>query len=78
MIGVFLYEWLTDMIRKSDAEKIIRKVSLNSARSSGQKINTWVSNIIRNTTRSPTEAGSSTEGHPRMGTSPRKGLDGDV
>jgi len=78
MIGVFLYEWLTDMIRKSDAEKIIRKVSLNSARSSGRKINTWVSNIINNASWPPTEAGSSTEGPPRMDTSPRKSLNGDV
>lgn len=65
------------MIRKEDGERIMRKNYIAAARSSSNKINSWISDILRNATRPPTEAGSSTEGPPSMGTPPWKGLRGD-
>lgn len=66
------------MIKKSQAQEIIKRDRQKDARNSSSKMNQWISDIMNEVVSTPMEAGSSMEGPPSMDTPPWKGTHGDA
>lgn len=66
------------MIKKGQAEEIIRKDQIAASRRSSKKMNDWVSKIMREAVPTAMETPASMEGPPSMDTPPWKGTHGDA